>query len=293
MIRIIVYTVCIIICLGACRNDVQSLSDRQEVELSNGANIKSILDPTGKILSERFSPPEGYKRTCLEKESYSHYLRSLPLKPYNESVQYYDGNIKHNKQVYTAVVDLSIGDKDLHQCADAVIRLRAEYLWRSKDYDKIHFNFTNGFRVDYTQWVSGKKMVFNGNKTYWTEGPERSFNYEDFWEYMELIFMYAGTASLSQELKRIPIGNMQIGDIIIKGGHPGHAVVVVDMAMHKMTNERLYILAQSYMPAQELQILRNSNNENISPWYSLGNDKVIMTPEWTFTSDQLMRFREL
>jgi len=292
MIRVIVYIVCIIICLGACRNDAKSLPDRQKVELSNGANTNPILNPNGKILSERFSPPEGYHRINIEPESYSQYLRTLPLKAHNESVQYFDGNIKHNKQVYTAVVDLSIGDKDLHQCADAVIRLRAEYLWRNKYYDKIHFNFTNGFRVDYTEWVSGKKMLVKGNKTYWIEGPKRSYNYEGFWEYMELIFMYAGTASLSQELLSIPISNMQIGDIIIKGGHPGHAVVVVDMAIHEATNEKLYMLAQSYMPAQELQILHNNNNAAISPWYKLGDNQVISTPEWTFTQDQLMRFRE-
>ncbi|MEZ4798767.1 MAG: DUF4846 domain-containing protein [Flavobacteriales bacterium] len=61
-----------------------------------------------------------------------------------------------NYDVYDAVVDLEIGTKDLHQCADAVMRLRAEYLWVTQQYDKIHFNFTNGFRVDYTEWDERK-----------------------------------------------------------------------------------------------------------------------------------------
>ena len=46
---------------------------------------------------------------------------------------------------------------------------------------------------------------------------------------------------------------MQIGDVLIQGGSPGHAVIVVDMAENPATGEKLYLLAQSYMPAQDIQ----------------------------------------
>lgn len=49
------------------------------------------------------------------------------------------------------------------------MRLRAEYLWNQKQYDKIHFNFTNGFRINYTEFMKGKHIVVKGNKTYWTQ----------------------------------------------------------------------------------------------------------------------------
>jgi len=52
--------------------------------------------------------------------------------------------------------------------------------------------------------------------------------------------------SLAKELKPIAVENMKIGDVFIQGGFPGHAIIVVDMAIHVRTGERLFMLAQSY-----------------------------------------------
>ena len=38
-----------------------------------------------------------------------------------------------------AVVDIDFGHGEVEQCADAVIFLRALWLWTTKQYDKIHF----------------------------------------------------------------------------------------------------------------------------------------------------------
>jgi hypothetical protein len=55
--------------------------------------------------------------------------------------------------------------------------------------------------------------------------------------------------------------------------------------------KKVYLLAQSYMPAQEIHVLRNFNNSQLSPWYELreGGGE-IRTPEWDFTSRDLKRF---
>jgi hypothetical protein len=45
------------------------------------------------------------------------------------------------------------------------------------------------------------------------------------------------------------------------------------------------------MPAQEIQLLKNNENKNISPWYSEKQAEELMTPEWSFTGNQLMRFK--
>jgi dTDP-4-dehydrorhamnose 3,5-epimerase-like enzyme len=55
------------------------------------------------------------------------------------------------------------------------------------------------------------------------------------------------------------------------------------------TGNTMYMLAQSYMPAQETQILINPNDESLSPWYPL-KDGEIKTPEWTFMSGDLRCF---
>ena len=84
-----------------------------------------------------------------------------------------------------------------------------------------------------------------------------------------MVFMYAGTASLSKELRTVPYTSLQAGDVFIKGGSPGHAVIVVDVAIHPKTKKKVFLLAQSYMPAQQIHILVNPANRNLSPWYEL------------------------
>ena len=78
------------------------------------------------------------------------------------------------------------------------------------------------------------------------------------------------------------------GDIFIKGGFPGHAVTVVDVAVNENA-EKVYMLAQSFMPAQEQHILINPKNNTV--WYSLDNSDIINTPEFVFQSNELKRFK--
>lgn len=253
-------------------------------------NTKGYINPEGMTVGSRINPPASYKRVLVEPNSYGNYLRNLPLKKEGSPVLYFDGSKKRNFNVYEAVVDLPIGKKDLHQCADAVMRLRGQYLYEQGKYDKIHFNFTNGFRVDYKEWMKGMRMVVKGNNTYWSLPGTPSNTPQDFWKYMELIFTYAGTLSLSKELDQIEVADLRIGDVFILGGSPGHAVIVVDMARHVETGGKLFLLAQSYMPAQELQILANPIEAGSGPWYSENFGDQLITPEWVFTRHQLMRF---
>ncbi len=252
---------------------------------------KSLINETGSTIVERIVPPNNFNRINTDARSFAYYLRNLPLKPHDTKVKYYNGIIKPNFWVYSAVIDLDIGERNLQQCADAVMRLKGEYLYKSKQYNKIHFNFTNGFRVDYSEWMKGKRIKVEGNKTYWTDQGTPSNTYKDFRKYMNIIFAYAGTLSLSAEMISVDINDMQIGDVFIQGGSPGHAVIVVDMASNDNGN-KVFMLAQSYMPAQDIHILKNPNNKKISPWYSLNFEGDLETPEWTFKKTDLKRFKD-
>jgi hypothetical protein len=77
--------------------------------------------------------------------------------------------------------------------------------------------------------------------------------------------MYAGSAFLERGL--VPVddpANPEGGDTFIEGSFPGHAVLVIDVA-ENAAGERAFLLPQSYMPAQDIHILRSF--EAISPWY--------------------------
>lgn len=268
-----------------------NIENEEEKTLPNNEIDLSIINEEGLTISDRFNVPMECTRTEVEENSFADYLRKLPLKEHNAKVIYYNGKTKENYGVYEAVVDMDIGTRDLQQCADAIMRLRGEYLFQQKDFEKIHFDLTNGFRVDYSKWIQGNRVVVDGNKTYWEKKTQNSSTYESFRKYMDFVFTYAGTLSLSKELQAVNLEEMQIGDIFIQGGSPGHAVIVVDMAENKDTGEKYYMLAQSYMPAQDIQILSNRDNEDISPWYVLNfEEEIINTPEWTFTKDDLKRF---
>lgn len=59
-----------------------------------------------------------------------------------------------------------------------------------------------------------------------------------------------------------------------------------------MPNSIVFLLAQSFMPAQDIHILKNPISGNLSPWYKLEETKSLVTPEWTFTYSNLKRFKD-
>jgi hypothetical protein len=101
------------------------------------------------------------------------------------------------------------------------MRLRAEHLWQQQQYDQIHFNFTNGFRVDYEKWRQGHRIQFDGNRTSWVKKASPSNSYKNFRRYMDLIFAYAGTASLEKELKPADPNDLQIGIFLSRAASLG------------------------------------------------------------------------
>ncbi len=244
----------------------------------------------GSTIESRYLPVEGFRRVEVEDGSFGEFLRNQRLKPYGEKVLYFDGREKSSEGVYDSVIDVFIGDRDLHQCADAIMLLRGEYLYSIGAYDEMNFNFVSGFKAEYRKWMEGYRIKVVGNDVSYYKAVEPSNTYEDFRKFMDMVFAYSGTLSLEKELKSIDIKDLEIGDVFIIGGSPGHAVIIVDMAVNEL-DEKIFLLAQSYMPAQQTQILINPMDESISPWYSLKDCDKLITPEWKFELNQLRRFK--
>ncbi len=246
---------------------------------------------TDNALFHNIPVPKGFERVPVAKNSFASWLRHLPLKAGKPAVYLHTGQKKINQSAHHAVVDIDIGTQDLQQCADAVIRLRAEYLYAIGQQNAIHFNFTSGDEAAYRKWIDGFRPVVKGNSVTWRKNRQHDASYATFQQYLKSVFMYAGSYSLAQELSTVKhIRDMHIGDVFIKGGFPGHAVLVIDMAAHHTSGEKIFLLAQSYMPAQDIHILRNPSDRSLSPWYALEFEGILHTPEWTFQRDQLKRF---
>lgn len=220
-------------------------------------------------LEARFVAPAGAARVAVADDSFGAFVRRLPLKPRGAAVHLYDGTLKSRQDVHAAVVDLDVPPRDLQQCADTVMRLWAEY-----------------------RWARGATVVFHPDP-----GRPRALAFDTrtrdrraFERWLIRLFADAGTASLAAELRAVR-GDVQPGDVLIQGGHPGHAVIVLDVAVGG-DGRRWLLLGQSYMPAQELQVLRNPASP--SPWYdaaALQSVAGLQTPEWRpFFARDVRRF---
>ena len=292
----IIIPIILLLLASSCseKNTLQVLDSKEpikEILLKPLSNTESYLpNKNGMTVDERYPAPEGYTKIDTNENSFENFLRNQSLKPYGEKALYYNGKSKKSNGVYDSVFDVNIGNRDLHQCADAVMLLRAEYLYSKGLYDEINFNFVSGFTAQYSKWKEGFRITVEGNDASYYKAAEPSNTYESFRKFMDMVMAYASTLSIEKELISVNTAqDIQIGDVFIKGGSPGHAIIVVDMAVNNQ-NDKIFILAQSNMPAQQTQILINPANEKISPWYSLKGEEKLITPEWNFDLNELKRF---
>ncbi|MFT6000726.1 MAG: hypothetical protein ACI81P_003189 [Neolewinella sp.] len=248
-----------------------------------------FIDPAGTTIAARFPTPAGYTRTTYNDAAFGHYLRHQPLKPQGTKILLFSGVEKGNQTAHAAVLDVDVENRNLQQCADAVMRLRAEYLYEQERFADIHFNFVSGFNAEYRRWRKGERIRVKGNHVDWTAGSGATPGYKSFRKYLTMVFSYAGTASLVHELKPKDKADIGVGDVLIKGGSPGHAVIIVDKSVNDTTGEVLVLLAQSYMPAQDIHVLVNPARRDGNPWYSVTEDfgDWIRTAEYGFAGDAL------
>ena len=194
-------------------------------------------------VADRILPPPGYQRVAVVAGSFGDWLRHLPLRPAGSLVHLHDGTLKTRKDVHAAVIDMDVGLKDLQQCADAVIRLRAEHLYSRGRDAAIRFNFTSGDGSAFTRWADGWRPRVSNNRVRWVRSGGTGNGYAAFKAYLETVFIYAGSYSLAKEMERVSdVRSIGPGDVFIQGGFPGHAVIVLDVAEDPAAGSRLMLL---------------------------------------------------
>lgn len=243
-------------------------------------------------LDRRFMPPDGFVRVPAPDGSFADWLRGLPLKPEGSQVFLHSRVPKWRQDVHAAVIDIDTGTRDLQQCADAVMRLRAEWQFGRGAFRRITFNDTGGAKpMSFSRWAAGERPRAEGRMLVWSKRAPADASYASFRRYMDTVFTWAGTHSLERELIPVRDGRVEIGDVIIKGGFPGHAVLVADVVEHPRAGERRFLLIQSFMPAQDMHVLKGRDTPDGTPWYRLEPGQPFVTPEWTFPPGSLKRWR--
>ena len=244
--------------------------------------------PTRDALGARIAPPVGFVREEAGPDSFGAWLRGLPLKPGRPPVHLFDGRLKGNQEAHAAVLDIDVGTRDLQQCADAVMRLRAEYLFARGHAEQVAFRFSSGHPAEFARWARGFRPAVKGSSVHWAAAAPPDASHASFRRYLDVVFTYAGSSSLASELRPVDVTTLAAGDVFIHPGFPGHAVLVVDTARDPKSGRRVFLLVQSYMPAQEIHLLRNPGSPD--PWYPLELGERLVTPEWTFARSELRRF---
>lgn len=243
-----------------CQDSITTVKPSKTVPEKNKNNsnpFKTIAD---------IPAPGGFERMPVEAGSFAAWLRTLALKK-DKTVYLYNGEPKRNQAAQFAIIDISVGNKDLQQCADAVMRMRAEYLYSRQRFAEIDFT--------------------DNNQTHYRVSNKTTRN--EFDQYLERVFCHCGTQSLSRQLALVKhFNSIKPGDVLIQGGSPGHAMLVMDMAVNKQ-GKKVYLLSQSYMPAQDIQIVINPMDSGFSPWYEVSS-RLIETPEWVFKTSHLMEW---
>jgi hypothetical protein len=251
------------------------------------------FDSNAVSLCAEIAPPKGFNRVNVAPGTFAQWLRHIPIANNQDRVLLFNGQPKNRQDLHHTILDIDPGKKDLQQCADACMRLRAEYLFSKRKYDLITFRFTSGDPMGYADWMKGKRIKIEGNKTrvVWQQAVSGKIeDHKNLRTYLDYIFTYAGTLSLEREMKNVSTDSIQAGDLFIRGGSPGHAVMIMDVARNTKS-ETVVIVAQSFMPAQQIHVVKNFEEPALSPWIRVIPDSSFLTPEWDFTTAQIKRFQ--
>lgn len=230
-------------------------------------------------------PREGHikiKALSLHKATWTSFLQHLEIK--KSPVVDYRGRIVPDYQKAAGILTYDIGKKDLQQCADALMRLRTEYLFSQQRYDDIGFHFVSGYYYSWNEYCKGKKPYPSGNSLKMIQGKTEPRTHASLRNYLDIVYTYASTISLAKELKNA--SDFETGTVVIHAGSPGHCFIIID---EKTTEDgtKLYKLAEGYTPAQSIYVL--NGNSNNGPWYALKKGK-IETLSYVFDRYELKRF---
>jgi hypothetical protein len=216
--------------------------------------------------------------------SWQYFLQHLPV--IDKPVVDYAGKPISYQQKHVGIIPYDVGNADLQQCADALMRLRAEYLFQQKRYNEIGFHFVSGNYYTWNDYCKGLRPVAKGSRVKFIAVSPSEKTHESFRRYLDIVYSYASTISLSKELKTA--NDFEIGTVVIHAGSPGHCFIIIDEAVNK-AGEKVFKLAEGYTPAQSIYVLRNLNEDGVSPWYRLKKG-VIETASYRFDDYKLGRF---
>ncbi|MCA9546460.1 MAG: hypothetical protein KC613_18775 [Myxococcales bacterium] len=243
-------------------------------------------------LSARFAPPAGFERVPVEAGSFPAWLRDLPLRTDRTRVLAYDG--RPLLRPSAAVAALDVGQRDLQQCADTLMRVRGEYHFASGRAEQAGYHFTSGDLSTWAKWRRGERFKVQGSRVARVRGGRGAAGHAGYRQWLTHTFRYAGTQSLKFDSEPVGDRPYRAGDFFVQPGGPGHAVVLLDLAAHP-DGRVAALVGQGFMPAEDLHVLAGGHDRVIDGvWFLLptADRPHLATPSWApFHRDEARRFK--
>jgi hypothetical protein len=212
-------------------------------------------------------PSTAYKRIPANNNSFAEWLRNLPLcKSGSDVLNYRNGIFKAGTDTAVAfVVDMDIKGRRHEQCMDILVRLYAEYLWKENQIENLNLPLPGGHWLKWEDWSNGFRPVFKGIDVDMQKSSPSDTTHQAYQSYLNTIYSEAHTQQFYHAYQPLDKMAMQIGDIIIRRGTKGHAVMVVDLAKNER-GELIALIGNGDTPACQFFLLNHKKN---SPWIPL------------------------
>ena len=249
-----------------------TIADATTTPTTEDTPLEATASPT---ILDAFPPPSGTVRVAPT-DAFGRWIQTMQLRDEDTPLRAHDGRLLYGHDAW--VIDLPMVSGDLQQCADALIRVRGE--WQRTVEAPISFYATSGDPIPWARYAAGEDPYADGNHIRWKPGSDQT------WEgYLSNVFDWAGTISLrAYETEPVSRGPVP-GDILVRSGSPGHAILLMDVAVR---GEDTFILfAESYMPAQDFHIERGPVDGG---WqWDPEHDMDLRT--WVFSAADLRRWK--
>lgn len=246
-------------------------------------------EPDFTPLAQRIEAPEGFARVNAGEGSWAEWLRHLPVRKPGTLVRDLGGSSVVAANLYPPAAVLDMDVRKYQECADVVLRLRAEYLLQAGRDEQIVFHLTGGGDISWPQWKQGMRPRYDGRRLHFARTGQPCSSRECFDAFLHSVYEWCGTLSLATEGTVVGSGAPRIGDFFVHGGSPGHGAIIVDLATDGAGRWRA-LLAHGYMPAQTPHVLRTPGG---ATWFDLERDKPVRLPIWgSFTWSELRRFED-
>lgn len=207
--------------------------------------------------------PAGFIRYEGKDARYATFVRNLPLLPADSILRYYDGSPNDSLARFNYRRIALPLLKQSEQCADVCMRLRAEYLFATRQFFNIRFSDTRHHVLRY----------YYGNI------------HPALHRYLKGVFNVANTESMKASMPVRKLSDIQPGDVFIydaksrPSSQYGHAMMVADVAVHPVTGRKAILLLEGSTPATNIHLVKNLAAPSHSPWFILENGTNTAKPD--------------